>query len=99
MPVDRDVVQRKITLVAEDLVRLRPLTGLSPEEYLSRVEAQLATERLLERIIGRMLDVNYHLAVELAGTAPRDFHRVLGEEAVEALVPGYRSRLQRCERT
>jgi uncharacterized protein YutE (UPF0331/DUF86 family) len=74
MVVDRDVVQRKITLIAEDLVRLRSLARLTLKEYLARVEAQLATERLLERMIGRMLDINYHVAVEVGGVAPRDFH-------------------------
>ncbi|MDR7556541.1 MAG: DUF86 domain-containing protein [Armatimonadota bacterium] len=74
MPVDREVVQRKITLIAEDLVRLRPLARLARDDYLARVEAQLATERLLERMIGRMLDVNYHLSIEVLGLAPRDFH-------------------------
>ncbi|MDQ7849207.1 MAG: DUF86 domain-containing protein [Armatimonadota bacterium] len=73
MPVDRDVVVRKITLIGEDLLRLRPLAELSPEEYLSRLESQLAAERLLERMIGRMLDVNYHIALETRGVAPRDF--------------------------
>lgn len=70
----RDVVRRKITLIAEDLIRLQPLARLSLQEYLARLEAQLATERLLERLIGRMLDINYHLAVELRRVAPKDFH-------------------------
>ncbi|MDR7542926.1 MAG: DUF86 domain-containing protein [Armatimonadota bacterium] len=74
MPVDRDIVQRKITLIAEDLLRLQPFARLPLEDYLARTEVQLATERLLERVIGRMLDINYHLAVELGGVAPRDFH-------------------------
>lgn len=73
MPIDREVLVRKSTLIAEDLVRLRPLAELHPDDYLSQAHAQLATERLLERMIGRMLDVNYHVAVELGGTAPRDF--------------------------
>lgn len=73
MPVDREVLARKSTLIAQDLVRLRPLAELSEDDYLSRMDAQLATERLLERMIGRMLDTNYHVAVEMGGTAPRDF--------------------------
>ncbi len=73
MPVDRDIIVRKITLIGEDLLRLRPLAALPLEEYLARIEAQLATERLLERMIGRMLDINYHVALETSGVAPRDF--------------------------
>jgi uncharacterized protein YutE (UPF0331/DUF86 family) len=73
MPIDREVLVRKSTLIAEDLLRLRPFAELPVEEYLARVDAQLATERLLERMIGRVLDINYHIAVEQAGVAPRDF--------------------------
>ncbi|MDR7521000.1 MAG: DUF86 domain-containing protein [Armatimonadota bacterium] len=73
MPIDREVLVRKSTLIAEDLVRLRSFANLPVENYLSRLDAQLATERLLERMIGRMLDVNYHIAVELGGVAPKDF--------------------------
>ncbi|MDI6773399.1 MAG: DUF86 domain-containing protein [bacterium] len=73
MPIDHEVLVRKSTLIAEDLVRLRPLADMPADDYLSRVDVQLATERLLERMIGRMLDVNYHVAVEMGGTAPRDF--------------------------
>jgi uncharacterized protein YutE (UPF0331/DUF86 family) len=74
MPVDREVVTRKLGLIAEDLQRLRPLAALAVADYLARLDAQLAVERLLERMIGRMLDVNYHIAIETAGGAPRDFH-------------------------
>lgn len=87
MVVDRDVVQRKITLIAEDLARLRPLARLTLEEYLARTEAQLATERLLERMIGRMLDINYHVAVEVAGLAPRDFHESFPKMADLDILP------------
>lgn len=73
MPIDREVLVRKSTLIAEDLVRLGSFAALSPEDYLARAETQLATERLLERMIGRMLDVNYHIVVERSGVAPKDF--------------------------
>jgi uncharacterized protein YutE (UPF0331/DUF86 family) len=73
MPIDREVLIRKSTLITEDLVRLRPFASLAAADYLARLDAQLATERLLERMIGRMLDVNYHVVVELGGVAPKDF--------------------------
>jgi len=73
VPIDREVLIRKSTLIAEDLVRLRQLADLPEDDYLAQLHVQLATERLLERMIGRMLDVNYHVAVEMGGTAPRDF--------------------------
>lgn len=94
MPVDREVLTRKSTLIAEDLVRLRPLADLPSEEYLARPDAQLATERLLERMIGRMLDVNYHIALEEIGVAPRDFKVLPPDFARQiAQTAGLRNRL------
>lgn len=73
LPWRRSADAHQRTAGAEDLGRLRPLAELPEDDYLAQLHVQLATERLLERMIGRMLDVNYHIAVETGGTAPRDF--------------------------
>lgn len=39
----------------------------------SRVD-QAVVERLLERMIGRMIDVNYHLITEGGQPPPPDYH-------------------------
>ncbi len=64
----------------------------------------MIAERLLERIIGRMIDVNYHILTEHEGVPPKDFHEsftqlarvgVLPAELAHALAPaaGLRNRL------
>lgn len=104
MPVDRLLVTRKISLVLGDLKDLESLVRLSQAEFLSSRLHQLVAERLLERIIGRMIDINYHLITEQTGLPPKDFHEsftrltalgVLPAELAREMAPaaGLRNRL------
>ena len=72
MPVDRELVKRKINLILEDFKKLRHLADLDLDKFLSDYNEILA-ERLLERIIGRMIDINYHLITESLLITPRDY--------------------------
>ncbi|HEX9579610.1 MAG TPA: DUF86 domain-containing protein [Gemmatimonadales bacterium] len=61
-----DFVERKLQLIAEDLLRL---TGFRADSYeaLTRDPIRLAAvERMLERIILRAIDVNEHIVSALA---------------------------------
>lgn len=71
--VDIELVTRKLTLVGEDLRALEPLSALSAEAFATGGVNQALAERYLERAIGRMIDVNYHLITELGGAPPRDY--------------------------
>ncbi len=72
--IDPELVTRKLVLIAQDLRRLEALAAKSREEYLgSDIDEDLA-ERYLERMIGRMIDVNYHLVTESGEAPPRDYH-------------------------
>ena len=71
--VDIELVTRKLTLVGEDLRALEPLSALSVEAFAAGGMNQALAERYLERAIGRMIDVNYHLITELGGAPPRDY--------------------------
>ncbi len=85
MPVDPELVRRKASLILEDLERLRPLAEESLDAFLTSAVRVAACERLLERIIGRMIDVNYHLRTESGHAPPRDDHDsfvLLGELGV-----------------
>ncbi|MDQ7844600.1 MAG: DUF86 domain-containing protein [Armatimonadota bacterium] len=104
MPVDRILVTRKIALILEDLKDLEPLRRLPATEFLASRTHRLVAERLLERIIGRMIDINYHLITEVAGLPPKDFYEsfvrlaalgVLSPDLAAALAPaaGLRNRL------
>jgi uncharacterized protein YutE (UPF0331/DUF86 family) len=68
MAINRELVERKISLILQDLARL----ALS--DYLADFKNELLAERLLERIIGRMIDINYHVITEQTLSAPTDYH-------------------------
>jgi uncharacterized protein YutE (UPF0331/DUF86 family) len=74
MPIDKKLIQRKITLINVDLKSLRKLSSLSLKTYLSKSEYEAMAERYLERIIGRMIDINYHILSERENEIPTDFY-------------------------
>ncbi len=104
VPVDRILVTRKMALILEDMPRLEALGRLSLDEFLSDSTHQLVAERLLERVISRMIDINYHLITEGTGMPPRDFYDsflrlsdigVMSPQVARAMAPasGLRNRL------
>lgn len=72
--IDRELVTRKLALVMGDLNELRVLAAKSRDEYLASTRDELVAERLLERMIGRMIDINYHLITETGHPPPRDYY-------------------------
>jgi uncharacterized protein YutE (UPF0331/DUF86 family) len=54
-------------------------------------------ERLLERIIGRMIDVNYHLLTESGQTPPRDYYDSFTDLVKLRVLPAdFAARVARC---
>jgi len=74
MPIDKELISRKITLINNDLKSLRALNKLSLKTYLSKAEYEAMAERYLERVIGRMIDINYHILSEKENEIPTDFY-------------------------
>ena len=74
MPIDKKLINRKITLINNDLRSLKSLSKLSLKTYLSKAEYEALAERYLERIIGRMIDINYHILSEKENEIPTDFY-------------------------
>lgn len=74
MPLDKELVNRKITLINKDLKSLKTLSNLSLKTYLSKTDYEALAERYLERIIGRMIDINYHILSEKEKEIPVDFY-------------------------
>ena len=60
MPIDKEIISRKITFINKDLLALKKLGKLSLKTYLSKADYEAMTERYLERIIGRMIDINFN---------------------------------------
>ena len=86
--IDAELITRKLTLVGEDLRALEPLAALSPEEFATGLANQALAERYLERAIGRMIDVNYHLITELGGAPPKDYFESFVRLADHAVLDG-----------
>jgi uncharacterized protein YutE (UPF0331/DUF86 family) len=71
--IDSVLVTRKITLIAKDLEAMTPYSAMTLEGYLADPVHELVVERYLERTIGRMIDINYHLVTALGEPPPRDY--------------------------
>ena len=74
MPVDKTLIKRKIALISEDLKQLKKLSRLSLQEFLEKYENEILAERYMERIIGRMIDINYHIITETGHMPPKDYY-------------------------
>ena len=71
--IDPTLVVRKITLIGQDLRELEALSRKGLEEYLGGRFDEVLAERFLERLIGRMIDINYHLITESGHPPPKDY--------------------------
>lgn len=74
MTVDAELVTRKLLLITGDLDPLRAIHAGGLDAYLARRMEQAVVERLLERIVTRMIDVNYHLITAAGKPPPSDYH-------------------------
>lgn len=72
--IDRDLVTRKMALITADLGTLQAMAGKDSASYLASPTDELVAERLLERIIGRMIDINFHVLTEAGEAPPADYY-------------------------
>jgi len=72
--IDRQLITRKMSLILEDVAAMTRLSQLSREQYLKDSINEALAERYLERAIGRMIDVNFHLITESGHAPPKDYH-------------------------
>lgn len=72
--IDRELVTRKIVLISGDLEELRKFDAAGLEAYLADPYKEILAERFLERMISRMIDVNYHIITGTGRTPPRDYY-------------------------
>jgi len=75
--IDPALVTRKLLLIASDLDALRPVVSKGLEAYLANRVEQAFVERYLERMIGRMIDVNFHLITGAGQAPPSDYFGVV----------------------
>lgn len=74
MTIDRELVTRKLLLITKDLEALRGIAAAGLASYLDSRIDQAVAERYLERMIGRMIDINYHVITESGHPPPADYH-------------------------
>jgi uncharacterized protein YutE (UPF0331/DUF86 family) len=95
--VDRELVVRKMALILEDLRAVTPIAGKPLDEFLASTLDEIVTERYLERMIGRMIDVNYHLFTDAGHAPPRDYYASFTELAkLRILPPAFASQVAMC---
>lgn len=74
MTVNSKIVQRKITLINKDLKNLQEIGTVPLAKFISNDTYETLAERYLERIIGRMIDINYHILAEVDHETPLDYY-------------------------
>ena len=95
--VDRDLVTRKMALILADLRAVVPVAEKPLEEYLASANDEILAERYLERMIGRMIDVNYHLITGAGHAPPRDYYESFTQLAkLRVLPPAFASQIAAC---
>ena len=73
--IDCDLIVRKLALITGDMLLLEKFAVMSEGEYLSDPMYEAAAERYLERIIGRMIDINFHLITASGKAPPKDYYQ------------------------
>jgi uncharacterized protein YutE (UPF0331/DUF86 family) len=72
--IDPALVTRKLLFIAADLDPLRTIHAKGREAFLASLFEQAVAERLLERTVTRMIDINYHLITGSGLPPPSDYH-------------------------
>jgi len=85
--IDRELITRKLALIAADLKALAPFAAKSHSDYLRSEIDEVLVERYLERMVGRMIDVNYHLLVESGYPPPTDYYQSFTQMARLGVLP------------
>lgn len=74
MTIDRELVTRKLLLVTAEIESLGAIRDRGRDAYLASSIDQAVVERRLERAVGRMIDINYHLITASGHPPPSDYH-------------------------
>ena len=103
-PIEREIIRRKLLIIAENLKALEPIMNMTREEYIRDVYKRKATERLLQELIEAAIDINSHLIVQTGNAPPDDYYEsfikagelsIISADLAEKLAPsaGLRNRL------
>lgn len=74
--INKEFIKRKISLVEDELANLSGFASYSFDEIAKDYVKLAATERFLERVVNRAIDINQHLIAELSTKdtpTPKDY--------------------------
>jgi uncharacterized protein YutE (UPF0331/DUF86 family) len=95
--IDSELVTRKMVLITADLKAIEALAQRPLEDYIASATDEVLVERYLERIIGRMIDINYHLITEAGHPPPRDYFDSFTQLArIGVLPPAFAMQIAAC---
>ena len=84
-------------MIVDDLRSVTPIARKGLDEYLASAIDEILAERYLERMIGRMIDVNYHLVTDAGHAPPRDYYESFTQLAkLRILPPAFASQIAMC---
>ena len=86
MPVDSKIIKRKINLISRDLKSLKKISIIPLAKYLDSAEYEALAERYLERMVGRMIDINYHI-LSAEDIMPADYYTSFIEMGKQKYLP------------
>jgi len=103
-PLDKEIIQRKIAVIIENLKALEPIKEMDREKYIVDLYKRKATERLLQELIEAAIDINIHIIAATGHPAPDDYYesfirmgelKIISADLAERLAPsaGLRNRL------
>ncbi len=84
--IDLDLINRKLGLIQSDLSLLKNYKDIDLQTYLGDQNTQLSVERLLERISGRVIDLNYHILKSEYEFIPVDYYSSFMEIAKNKII-------------
>lgn len=73
MPVDIDLIRRKLSRLNMYLDKLKPISEKSFNEYLSDFYLKSTAERMVQLIVECASDINNHVVVESRQRPPEDY--------------------------
>ncbi|MFA6034110.1 MAG: DUF86 domain-containing protein [Myxococcota bacterium] len=92
--LDRELITRKLVLISTDVEELRRIHASGIENYLADPYLELVSERLMERTINRMIDINFHILKASSLPPPRDYFASFTELGKMGVMdPSFASRL------
>ena len=85
--IDTELVTRKILLITRDVEALQGLAVMTPEAFLGASTNAVLAERYIERAVGRMIDINYHMLTESGQAPPPDYYQSFMQLAALGVYP------------